>query len=34
MSEVVRVTEARLVYLAVGPAGGRTGRLPRADGAR
>jgi hypothetical protein len=34
MNEVVRVTEARLVTVAVGPAGGRTGLLPRADDAR
>ncbi len=32
--EIVRVTEARLVYVAVGPDGGKTGLLPRADGAR
>jgi len=32
--EIVRVTEARLVYVAVGPAGGKTPLVPRADGAR
>jgi acyl-CoA thioesterase YciA len=32
--EIVRVTEARLVYVAVGPAGGKTGLLPRAGDSR
>ncbi len=32
--EIVRVTEARLVYVAVGPDGGKTGLRPRAGGPR
>ncbi|MHB8080231.1 MAG: acyl-CoA thioesterase [Candidatus Krumholzibacteriia bacterium] len=32
--EIVRVTEARLVYVAVGPDGAKTALRPRADGVR
>jgi acyl-CoA thioesterase YciA len=32
--DIVRVTEARLAYVAVDPAGGKTPLRPRTDGAR